>query len=143
MKLTSSMASVLLALGVTSSLNVMANDHHGYYRSPTLHNTQLIFTAEGDLWTQDISQHTASRLTSIPSQEIDASISKDGKWVAYLADYDGTQEVYVMPTNGGIAKRVTFENSRVRLQGWTQQGQVLYSTDNAHGPSNFWVFALS
>lgn len=133
------MASVLLALGVTSSLNVMANEHHGYYRAPTLHDNQLIFTAEGDLWTQDISQHTASRLTSIPSQEIDASISKDGKWVAYLADYDGTQEVYVMPTTGGIAKRVTFENSRVRLQGWTEEGQVLYSTDNAHGPANFWV----
>ncbi len=144
MKLTSCMASVLLALGVTSSINAIANDHtqHGYYRSPALHDNQLIFTAEGDLWTQKLSQHTASRLTSIPSQEIDASISKDGKWVAYLADYDGTQEVYVMPINGGVAKRVTFENSRVRLQGWTEKGEILYSTDNAHGPANFWVLRL-
>ena len=144
MKLTSCMAGVLMALGATSSLYAVANahDHHGYYRSPTLHNNQLIFTAEGDLWTQKLSQHTASRLTSIPSEEIDASISKDGKWVAYLSDYDGTQEVYVMPITGGVAKRVTFENSRVRLQGWTAKGQILYSTDNANGPSNFWVLRL-
>ena len=145
MKLTSCMASVLLALGATSSLGAVANDHHqhGYYRSPTLHNNQLIFTAEGDLWTQKLSQHTASRLTSLPTEEIDASISKDGKWVAYLANYDGTQEVYVMPSQGGKPKRVTFENSRVRLQGWTANGEVLYSTDNAHGPANYWVLRLA
>ncbi|RLV58979.1 PDZ domain-containing protein [Parashewanella curva] len=144
MKLSTCLASVLLVLGATSSINAVATNHsqQGYYRAPTLHNNQLIFTAEGDLWTHKLSQSTASRLTSLPSQEIDASISKDGKWVAYLADYDGTQEVYVMPTAGGVAKRVTFENSRVRLQGWTEQGEILYSTDNAHGPSNFWVLRL-
>ncbi len=144
MKLTSRMAGVLMTLAATGSLSALAADHnhHGYYRSPTLHDNRLIFTAEGDLWTQKLSRHTASRLTSIASEEIDASISKDGKRVAYLADYDGAQEVYVMPVEGGAAKRVTFENSRVRLQGWTVKGQILYSTDNASGPSNFWVLRL-
>ncbi|WP_372942958.1 S41 family peptidase, partial [Shewanella sp.] len=51
----------------------------------------------------------------------------------------GANEVYVMPIAGGVAKRVSFENSRVRLQGWTAAGEVLYSTDNAFGPANFWV----
>ncbi|MGB0893859.1 MAG: S41 family peptidase [Parashewanella sp.] len=144
MKLKFSLASVLLAMTALTTGHSIASAHseRGYYRAPTLHGDQLIFTAEGDLWTQDISQHNASRLTSLPAEEIDASISKDGKWVAFSADYDGAQEVYVMPVKGGVAKRVSFENSRVRVQGWTEAGDVLYSTDNAHGPANYWVLRM-
>lgn len=47
--------------------------------------------------------------------------------------------MYIMPIDGGVAKRVSFENSRVRLQGWTSTGDILYSTDNAHSPANYWV----
>ncbi|WP_394129040.1 S41 family peptidase [Shewanella maritima] len=140
MKLRHSVASVLLALGCFStSTSVLADPSQGYYRAPALHDQTVIFTAEGDLWKTSLTSPTASRLTTQDAQEIDASISKDGKWVAYIADYDGAQEVYVISIDGGVAKRVTFENSRVRLQGWSHDGQVLYSTDNAFGPANYWV----
>ncbi|MBB1389322.1 PD40 domain-containing protein [Shewanella sp. SG44-6] len=145
MKLRRSVAHCMLALGTLAcSSMIFANaSNQGYYRAPALHDQTLVFTAEGDLWTTELNQNQnqtkASRLTSLTAEELDATISKDGKWVAYTANYEGATEVYVMPIEGGVAKRVSFENSRVRLQGWTASGEVLYSTDNAFGPANFWV----
>lgn len=145
MKLRRSVAHCMLALGTLAcSSMIFANaSNQGYYRAPALHDQTLVFTAEGDLWTTELNQNQnqtkASRLTSLAAEELDATISKDGKWVAYTANYEGATEVYVMPIEGGVAKRVSFENSRVRIQGWTASGEVLYSTDNAFGPANFWV----
>ncbi len=147
LKLSHLFASCVIALGTLhtgSAISVPATasanlPNQGYYRAPALKDNTLVFTAEGDLWTQSLTDKQARRLTSLPAEELDAVISKDGQWVAYTADYDGAVEVYVIPIQGGVAKRVSFENSRVRVQGWTADGQVLYSTDNAFGPANYWV----
>ncbi len=74
MKLKYSVASIALAMTALTSCFTFASNHSesGYYRAPSLHGEQLVFTAEGDLWTQKLSQHHASRLTSLPSEEIDA-----------------------------------------------------------------------
>ncbi|MCE9679166.1 S41 family peptidase [Shewanella sp. AS1] len=148
MKLSRIFASCVLALGTLQSSSLLADsahataavfDNQGYYRAPAIQDNTLVFTAEGDLWTQSLDDDSARRLTSLPAEEMGAAISKDGKWVAYVANYEGASEVYVIPIQGGVAKRVSFENSQVRVQGWTPDGQILYATDNAFGPANYWV----
>ncbi|ABV35950.1 peptidase S41 [Shewanella sediminis HAW-EB3] len=141
MKLRLSFVCTLLALGSLSASSAFSSESEslGYYRAPALSDNTLVFTAEGDLWTKELTQSRAQRLTSLPAEELGASISKDGQWVAYVANYEGASEVYVIPIAGGKAKRVSFENSRVRVQGWTAEGEVLYATDNAFGPANYWV----
>ncbi|CAD6363726.1 Tricorn protease [Shewanella hafniensis] len=142
MKLRHSVACCMLALGTLTAFQTIAADavsNQGYYRAPALHNQTLVFTAEGDLWTQTLGQKAATRLTSLPAEELGATISADGKWVAYVANYEGASEVYVIPITGGVAKRVSFENSRVRVQGWTAKGEILYSTDTGFGPANNWM----
>ncbi|MDX3774229.1 S41 family peptidase [Chromatiaceae bacterium AAb-1] len=111
----------------------------GYYRSPVIFQDQVVFTAEGDLWRAGLNQPQAQRITSHPAEETQAVISPDGSQLAFVADYDGNPEVYVMPLNGGTAQRISFENSRVRLQQWLADGRLLYSTDSAVGPANYWV----
>lgn len=142
MKLRHSVACCMLALGTLTAFQTIAVDavnNQGYYRAPALHDQTLVFTAEGDLWTQTLGQKAATRLTSLPAEELGATISADGKWVAYVANYEGASEVYVIPITGGVAKRVSFENSRVRVQGWTAKGEILYSTDTGFGPANNWM----
>ncbi|MFQ6371178.1 S41 family peptidase [Shewanella sp. YIC-542] len=140
MKLRHSVACCMWALGTLAATAATAQPFAaGYYRAPALHDNTLVFTAEGDLWTQQLGDSRASRLTSLPAEELNGKISPDGNTLAFMANYDGAQEVYVIPMRGGVAKRVTFENSHVRLQGWTAKGEVLYATDNAEGPANFWV----
>ena len=50
-----------------------------------------------DLWTVSLNGGTAERLTTAPGTETMASISPDGKTVAFLADYEGPERVYTMP----------------------------------------------
>ncbi|QSX41804.1 S41 family peptidase [Shewanella cyperi] len=137
MKLRLSVASCLLALGY--SLSAPATESLGYYRYPDLAGDTLVFTAEGDIWRTTLGEATAARLTSQEAEESSPRISPDGKQLAFVANYEGASEVYVMPLAGGLAKRVSFENSRVRLQGWTPDGKVLYSTDAGFGPANYWM----
>ncbi len=138
MKLALYLASGTLLAGISAPA-LAGDDNRGYYRDPALHQDTVIFTAEGDLWRAHIRGGSAVRLTTSAAEERYASISPDGEWVAFVADYDGVPEAYVMPIDGGIPKRVTFENSRVRVQGWTPEGLILYSTDHVMGPANQWV----
>lgn len=138
MKLALYLISGTLLAGISG--DAFSNDsNRGYYRHPTLHQNQIVFTAEGDLWRVPVRGGQAVRLTTHAAEESYPAISPDGQWLAFVADYEGVPEAYVMPLNGGIPKRVSYENSRVRVQGWTADGQVLYSTDSVMGPANQWV----
>ncbi|GAA0351587.1 S41 family peptidase [Bowmanella denitrificans] len=110
----------------------------GYYRFPALQGDTLVFTAEGDLWVAGLNQPQARRLTTHPAEETQAAISPDGQQVAFVANYEGANEVYVLPLQGGVAKRITFEQAQVKVHGWTAEGQVLYSTTGRTGMSNSW-----
>ena len=109
----------------------------GYYRSPTLRGDIVVFTAEGDLWSHRISDGQTTRLTTHPALETGASLSPDGSQIAYVADYEGVSEVYVMPVAGGVPRRVTYENAGVAVQGWSESGLVLFSTGGEVGAPRY------
>lgn len=111
----------------------------GYYRYPALHNDTLVFTAEGDLWKIKLGETYAQRLTTHPAEEKGANISPDGNWLAFVANYSGTPEVHIMPIQGGLTKRVTFENVSVKVHGWTDDSNVLYSYNGRVGPAGNWT----
>lgn len=111
----------------------------GYYRYPALHDDLVVFTAEGDLWKIKTDEQYAQRLTTHPAEETQASISPDGNWVAFVANYSGTPEVYVIAMQGGLAKRVSFENVNVKLQGWDADGKIMYSYNGRVGPAGNWT----
>ncbi|WP_299082858.1 S41 family peptidase [uncultured Paraglaciecola sp.] len=127
---------ILLGLLLTSYVALASSS---YYRYPALHKDTVVFTAEGDLWKIKLGDQYAQRLTTHPAEETQASISPDGKWVAFVANYSGASEAHVMPIQGGLAKRVTFENVRVKVQGWSSDSQVLYSYNGRVGPAGNWT----
>jgi tricorn protease len=105
----------------------------GYYRFPALRNHTVVFTAEGDLWQYDESTGICSRVTTHPGMESNASLSPDGKWIAFNAEYEGPSEVYVMTVTGDIPRRITFEGQKgsagPRLCGWTDGGKLMVSSN--------------
>ncbi|HKX00091.1 MAG TPA: S41 family peptidase [Bryobacteraceae bacterium] len=105
-----------------------AQPNRGYYRYPSIHGDQILFTAEGDLWQVSIAGGTARRLTTHPGEETRAVFSPDGKTIAFSADYEGPTEVYTMPASGGLPSRRTFEGGTALVAGWTADGKVLYTT---------------
>jgi tricorn protease len=100
----------------------------GYYRYPAISRNNLIFTAEGDLWRFNLTTNESKRLTTNHGVESHASISPDGKWVAFVGQYEGPSEVYVLPIDGGTPKRLTYEEGSPVVYQWTSDGLILYST---------------
>lgn len=107
----------------------------GYFRFPAIRGDTVVFTAEGDLWAVPASGGQARRLTSHPAEETQATISADGREIAFVAAYDGVPDVYLMPLAGGAPRRLSFDGGRIWVQGFTADGAVLYATENTIGPS--------
>lgn len=103
----------------------------GYYRFPTLHKDTVVFTSEGDLWKYDIATGQSLRLTTHHGEETHATISPDGQWIAFNAQYEGPTEVYLLPIQGGIPRRLTYDNGGSHTYGWTPDGKIIYSS-SAH-----------
>lgn len=119
--------SILLILFACLPLGIQAQQK-GYYRFPAIHNTTIVFTAEGDLWKYDLNTGNTLRLTTSHGVESHASISPDGKLVAFVGQYEGPSEVYVMPIDGGTPKRLTWEEGTPIIYQWTKDGRIVYST---------------
>jgi tricorn protease len=77
-------------------------------RFPDLHGDKIAFSYGGDLWLASREGGVARRITSHPGQELFPKFSPDGKWIAFTGQYDGNYNVYIIPSEGGAPKQLTF-----------------------------------
>lgn len=107
---------------------VLAQGFEGYYQFPDIHDNQIVFSAEGDIWTVSLAGGLAQRLTTHPEEERFPIISPDGKTIAFSASYEGPTEIYTMPITGGLPTRWTYERDASIANCWTADGQLVYDT---------------
>jgi tricorn protease len=98
----------LLFLFIPSISCVFAGQEARLLRFPAISATQIVFTYAGDLYTVPTTGGVARKLTNDIGFEMFARFSPDGKWIAFTGQYDGNTEVYLMPAEGGIPKRLTY-----------------------------------
>jgi len=103
-------------------------------RFPDVHDDKIAFVYGGDLWVASTSGGTATRLTAHPGMEMFPKFSPDGKWIAFTGQYDGDEQVYVIPATGGIPKQLTFYPARGPLPPrWGYDNQVYgWTADSKH-----------
>lgn len=76
-------------------------------RNPSISNKLIAFTYAQCVW---IAQHDGSNLRPLTQggNEANPALSPDGRHVAFIGSYDGARSVYVVPTTGGVPRRLTF-----------------------------------
>ena len=104
-------------------------------RFPDVYQDKVVFTYGGDLWTSSTSGGQAVRLTAHPGVEVFAKFSPDGQFIAFTGQYDGDEQVYVIPATGGEPKQLTFYPAKGPLTprwgydnqvfGWTNDGKSI------------------
>ena len=105
-------------------------------RFPAVSSDQVVFSYAGDLYTVPIAGGVARKLTTYgDGYEAFARFSPDGASVAFTGEYDGNREVYLIPAEGGVPKRLTYTPSLGRddisdrmgpnnlVMGWTHDGK--------------------
>ena len=114
-------------------------------RFPDIHGERVVFSYAGDLWTASTAGGQAARLTAHPGLELFPSFSPDGSQIAFTGQYDGDEQVYVIPAAGGVPRQLTYYPARGPLAprwgydnqvyDWTPDGRAVlfrslrYSTD--------------
>jgi len=140
------LAGALLLCLLTAGLRAQSADQYALLRKPTISKTQIAFSYGGDLWIVERSGGEARRLTSDIGIEIDPIFSPDGTWIAFTGEYDGNEDVYVIPAAGGIPKRLTSHPSSDQAVGWTRDGKrILFRStrDSYSGFSQLYTVGLS
>jgi len=99
---------LVCALLVLSGALALSQQESRLLRYPAAHGNQIVFTYAGNLYTVSSTGGVARRLTTGTGYEMFARFSPDGKTIAFTAQYDGNTEVYVMPAEGGVPRRLTF-----------------------------------
>ena len=61
----------------------------------------MVFSYAGDLWLASTEGGLATRLTAHPGLELFPRFSPDGSRIAFTGQYDGDEQVYVIPASGG------------------------------------------
>ena len=121
------LALIVLTAGVASAEGTKL------LRYPDIHGDTVVFSYAGDIWKTLIDSGTAIRLTAHPGIEVFPKISPDGQWIAFTGQYDGDEQIYVMPADGGEPRQLTFYpafgplaarwGSDNQVCGWTPDGR--------------------
>ena len=99
---------VIALLGFTSVCFGQQVPEGRLMRFPDVYKDKVVFSYAGDLWLATTSGGEARRITTSPGLELFPKFSPDGKWIAFTAQYDGNFNVYVMPSEGGQPRQLTY-----------------------------------
>jgi tricorn protease len=135
MRATSVGTRFLLAASIGVLLGPPAAAQTRLLRFPDIHGDHVVFTYAGDLWTAPDTGGTAIRLTAHPGLELFARYSPSGDQIAFTGQYDGDEQVYVIPATGGEPRQLTFYPANGPLPtrwgydhqvyGWTPDGSAV------------------
>jgi tricorn protease len=130
---------LLLAICAGLSVGASAHAQTRLLRYPDIHGDRVAFCYAGDLWTAPAAGGLATRITAHSGLEQFPKFSPDGRWIAFTGQYDGDEQVYVVPAGGGVPRQLTFYPARGpnpprggwdnQVMGWTPDGtRVLFNT---------------
>jgi tricorn protease len=125
-----------IVIGCALSAGAQEMQEGRLLRFPDIYKDKIAFMYGGDLWLASSAGGTARRITSHPGRELFPKFSPDGKWLAFTGQYDGNFNVYVMPSEGGQPKQLTYYQGSAQplsdrmgilnqVVGWTPDGKSI------------------
>ena len=73
--------------------------------------SEIVFCYKGDIYKVPAQGGTAVQLTTQTSYEANPVWSHDGKQIAFASDRNGNFDLFIMPADGGAARRLTYHSA--------------------------------
>jgi len=124
----------LIFIWLVSSASVYSQVNARMLRYPDVSETHICFVYAGDIWVAAKKGGLAHKLSSPPGEESFPRFSPDGTMIAFTGNYDGNEDIYVLPSLGGEVQRVTYHGLSDRVLDWTGDGhKILYASSRESG----------
>src|SRR6202171_4275903 len=82
-------------------------------------------TRSRHIWMLQVRSRQFQQFTSSAKSEFSSRWSPDGRKLAFLSDREETTQIYLMPTDGGEALRLTTGKNAVRSFEWSPDGKQI------------------
>jgi tricorn protease len=100
---------------------VVNGESNSYHLSPS--GKRAVVSTHGELFTIATGRGDVRRLTQTPGvRETQPRWSPDGKWIAFISDTGGSDEIWLCDENGGQLKQIS--------RGDSQKNQIVWAPDS-------------
>ncbi len=125
----------LLGILLLCSATLPARNNNFFLSQPCLSpdGQTVYFCFEGDIWSANVSDGRAVRMTAMKGYETNPKVSPDGNWIAFTGRQFGNADVYIMPVHGGDVKRLTWYSGTDDVSSWAWDSKTVYFTSARFG----------
>src|SRR5882724_10136961 len=106
----------------------------------------IAFELLGDIYTLPIDGGEAKFIDGGMAFDSQPRFSPDGKWIAFLSDREGTENVYIMHPDGSDQKQVSKDpNNEFASPSWAPDGKYIFvsKTSFGIGPREIWMYHIN
>src|SRR6202140_5711834 len=103
----------------------------------------IAFELLGDIYTLPIEGGQAKLISGGMAFDSQPRFSPDGKWIAFISDREGSENVWIMHPDGTEAKQVSKDPSaEFASPSWTPDGNYVYASKAVFGIATFeiWMY---
>ncbi len=118
--------SVILVL--TFTCNIFAQNPLVNLPSVSPDGQKIAFNFQGDIWTSTIDGKDLKRITLHEAYDTKPMWSHEGASIAFESDRYGNSDIYVVSSQGGLPKRITFHSASDYVSDYTKDGTILFET---------------
>ncbi len=86
----------------------------------------IAFNFQGDIWISDINGQNTRRITVHEANDTRPLWSKDGSTIAFHSNRYGNNDIYTIPAQGGLPKRLTYHSAGDLISDFTSDGDILF-----------------
>src|SRR3989449_9812148 len=105
----------------------------------------IVFELLGDIYTLPIEGGQAKLIDGGMAFDSQPKFSPDGKWIAFLSDREGTENIWIMKADGSEPKQVSKDpNSEFASPSWSPDGKYIFvsKTNFGIGPREIWMYHI-
>lgn len=124
---------IITSIFLLLATNQISAENKPLLRFPDVYENSVVFVHADDIWSVPLSGGVATRLTISDGQEYYPKFSPDGNLIAFMGNYEGNNDVYVMNKYGGEITRVTFHPNDDQVVGWhPTKNKIMFTSRRDH-----------
>ena len=90
---------------------------------------RIVFSIHGEIFTAPTQEGDLHQITDSAARDKEPRYSPDGKWIAYISDKSGREEIYITASDGaGQAQKITDLDSLKNAMSWSPNSKILAFT---------------